>query len=142
MKISTKGRYALRLMLDMAQHSDEGYISLRDVSERQHVTIKYLEQIVPPLVRERLIASRRGASGGYKLARHPSEYTVGEILQVTEGKLVPVSCMVDQPNRCQMSTECLTLPLWRGLGRVIDNYVNNVTLEDILRQNIGKLIPQ
>ncbi|MBP3735685.1 MAG: Rrf2 family transcriptional regulator [Lachnospiraceae bacterium] len=142
MKISTKGRYALRLMLDMAQHREEGYISLRDVSERQNVTLKYLEQIVPPLVRERLIASRRGATGGYRLARDPSEYTVGEILQATEGKLVPVTCMVDRPNRCGKSTECLTLPFWNGLGNAIDRYVNSVTLEDILRQNMEKLIPQ
>ena len=142
MKISTRGRYALRLMLDMAQHRDEGYISLRDVAERQNVTIKYLEQIVPPLVRQRLVSTRRGANGGYCLTRDPSEYTVGEILQATEGKLVPVTCMVDQPNRCGMSAECLTLPLWNGLGRAIEKYVNSVTLEDLLQQNLNKLMPE
>ena len=115
MKISTKGRYALRLMIDLAQHDAAGYIPLRDISKRQEVSAKYLEQIVVQLSRAGLVTSTRGAQGGYQLARHPSEYTVGEILRITEGSLAPVACLAHDPVECPRAEDCITLGFWRGL---------------------------
>ena len=127
MKISTKGRYALRLMLDLAQNHRETAIALRDVSERQGISVKYLEQIVALLSRSGLLKSVRGAQGGYLLARRPEEYTVGEILRITEGSLAPVACL-------HPAEDCLTLPLWKGLQAVIDSYLDSVTLADLLKE--------
>ncbi len=132
MRISTKGRYALRLMLDLAQHEADGFISLKDVSERQGITVKYLEQIVTSLTREGLLKSHRGKTGGYQLNRAPEEYRVGDILRALEGKLVPVACLVNTPNRCERSNECITLPFWSGLSQQINDYVDRYTLQDIL----------
>ena len=101
MKISTKGRYALRLMIDLAQHDAGGYIPLRDISKRQQISAKYLEQIVVQLSRAGFVISTRGAQGGYQLARHPSEYTVGDILRITEGSLAPVACLEHEPVDCR-----------------------------------------
>ena len=115
MKISTKGRYALRLMIDLAQHDAGGYIPLRDISKRQQISAKYLEQIVVQLSRAGFVISTRGAQGGYQLARHPSEYTVGDILRITEGSLAPVACLEHEPVDCSRVDECITLSFWRGL---------------------------
>ena len=131
MNITSKGRYALRLMLDLAEHADEGYISLKDVSERQGITLKYLEQIVTPLAREGLVKSHRGKTGGYCLNRPPAEYRVGDILRALEGKLVPVSCLVNTPNRCERSNECATLFFWKGLSETINRYVDEYSLQDL-----------
>ena len=109
MKISTKGRYALRLMIDLAQHDAGGYIPLRDISKRQQISAKYLEQIVVQLSRAGFVISTRGAQGGYQLARHPSEYTVGDILRITEGSLAPVACLEHEPVDCPRVDECITL---------------------------------
>lgn len=106
MKISTKGRYALRLMIDLAQHDAGGYIPLRDISKRQQISAKYLEQIVVQLSRAGFVISTRGAQGGYQLARHPSEYTVGDILRITEGSLAPVACLEHEPVDCVRAEEC------------------------------------
>ena len=124
MKISTKGRYALRLMIDLAQHDAGGYIPLRDISKRQEISAKYLEQIVVQLSRAGFVTSTRGAQGGYQLARHPSEYTVGDILRITEGSLAPVAC--------PRAEECITLDFWRGLYDTINKYVDSVTLEELV----------
>lgn len=132
MKISTKGRYALRVMIDLAGRPAGAVISLRDISQRQGITLKYLEQIIPLLSRAGLLKSVRGSSGGYRLTRPAAEYTAGEILRAVEGSLVPVACLEDEPNRCPRCNECKTLPFWQGLARVIDNYVDGVTLEDLL----------
>ena len=126
MKISTKGRYALRLMIDLAQHDAGGYIPLRDISA------KYLEQIVVQLSRAGFVTSTRGAQGGYQLARHPSEYTVGDILRITEGSLAPVACLEHEPIDCARANECITLDFWRGLYDVINQYVDSVTLEELV----------
>lgn len=134
MKVSTKGRYALRMLLDLAEHPDEGYIALRDISERQEISKKYLEQIVPLLNRSGFLKVNRGFQGGYKLSKPPEDYTVGEILRVTEGALVPVACMEQEPNECERCRECATLPVWQGLGRVINEYLDGITLQDILEQ--------
>ena len=132
MKISTKGRYALRLMIDLAQHDAGGYIPLRDISRRQEISAKYLEQIVEQLSRAGFVTSTRGAQGGYQLARHPSEYTVGDILRITEGSLAPVACLEHEPIDCARANECITLDFWRGLYDVINQYVDSVTLEELV----------
>ena len=132
MKISTKGRYALRLMIDLAQHDAGGYIPLRDISRRQEISAKYLEQIVVQLSRAGFVTSTRGAQGGYQLARHPSEYTVGDILRITEGSLAPVACLEHAPIACARANECITLDFWRGLYDVINQYVDSVTLEELV----------
>lgn len=132
MKISTKGRYALRMMLDLAIHQEDGYIALKDIAERQEISKKYLEQIIPILNRANVLLTNRGYQGGYRLARKPDEYTVGEILRITEGSLAPVACLEREPNACPRCGECLTLPVWQGLGKVIDQYLDGITLQDIL----------
>ncbi len=132
MKISTKGRYALRMMLDLAQNDTGGYIALRDISARQNVSVKYLEQIVTLLSRAGYLKSVRGSQGGYKLSRKPAEYRVGDILRVTEGKLVPVACLEGDTVDCERAEECITLPFWQGLQEVIENYVDKTTLADLL----------
>ena len=135
MKISTKGRYAVRMMLDLALHNTGEYISLKDISRRQEITVKYLEQIVTALTKNGFLRSQRGNNGGYRLARAPKEYTVGDILRATEGNLVPVACMEDEPNQCGRSAECVMLPFWEGLAKVINDYTDAVTLEDLAERS-------
>lgn len=138
MKISTKGRYALRMMLDLAMHSADGFVALKDIAERQDISKKYLEQIVPLLNKADLLRTNRGYQGGYSLAKSPEKYTVGEILRVTEGNLCPVSCLQYPVNECPRASECLTLPVWEGLYKAINNYLDSVTLQDIIdRANAG-----
>jgi Rrf2 family iron-sulfur cluster assembly transcriptional regulator len=134
MKISTKGRYALRLMLDLSNNEQDKFISLKEIAQRQDISIKYLEQIITLLCKVGYLKSLRGSQGGYKLAKSPSEYTVGDILRITEGDLAPVSCLQDEENQCSRSTECLTLPFWKGLYNTVNTYVDNYTLEDLNRQ--------
>lgn len=134
MKISTRGRYALKIMLDLALNYSEDYVSLRGIAERQNVSAKYLEQIIAMLANAKLIKSTRGKSGGYMLSRHPSEYTVGEILRATEGSLAPISCVEDSPNRCTNSGCCPTLFFWEGLNRTINEYIDSTTLEDVVNE--------
>ncbi len=138
MKISTKGRYALRMMLDLAMHSADGFVALKDIAERQDISKKYLEQIVPLLNKADLLRTNRGYQGGYALAKSPEKYTVGEILRVTEGNLCPVSCLQYPVNECPRASECMTLPVWEGLYKAINNYLDSVTLQDIIdRANAG-----
>lgn len=137
MKISTKGRYALRMLLDLAQHRADGYIALKDVAERQSISKKYLEQIVPLLNKADLLRTNRGYQGGYALAKDPDKYTVGEILRVTEGSLSPVSCLQYPENDCPRAAECVTLPVWRGLYKAITDYLDGVTLQDIIDSTIS-----
>ena len=115
MKISTKGRYALRMMLDLAAHQGDGYVALKDIAQRQEISKKYLEQIVPMLGKSDILRTTRGYQGGYRLARAPKDYTVGEILCLTEGGLAPVACLEQHPNTCPRCGECATLPMWEGL---------------------------
>lgn len=136
MKISTKGRYALRMMLDLAQHQGDGYVSLKDVAERQDISKKYLEQIVPVLNNSDILKTNRGYQGGYRLAKPPEKYTVGEILRLTEGNLAPVACLERSPIECVRADDCATLQVWQGLYRVICDYLDGITLQDIIdRQN-------
>ncbi len=134
MKISTKGRYALRVMLDLAQNHSGEFIPLRDVAERQGITVKYLEQIINTLNKARFLKSSRGNGGGYKLTHDPAQYRVGDILRSVEGGMAVVACLEDTPNACPRSGECVTLPFWRGLNRVVEEYVNSVTLADLMRE--------
>lgn len=132
MKISTKGRYALRMLLDLAQHSSDGYVALKDIAERQGISKKYLEQIVPLLNKADLLRTNRGYQGGYSLSKSPSQYTVGEILRVTEGSLSPVACLQYDVNDCPRRGECITLPVWEGLYKTITDYLDGITLQDII----------
>ena len=134
MKISTKGRYALRMVIDLAEHADDGFISLKDIAARQGLSKKYLEQIVPLLNKTGMLSTTRGYQGGYKLAKSPSECTVGAILQTTEGSLAPVSCLEHTPNPCERCSACDTLPVWEGLNRVIMDYLDGITIQTILDQ--------
>ena len=134
MKISTKGRYALRTLIDLAEHSGDGFIALKDIAERQGISKKYLEQIVPILNRSDILQTNRGFQGGYKLAQAPGKYTIGTILRLTEGSLAPVACLDQNPIQCERSNGCVTLPIWQGLNKVINDYLDNITLQDILDQ--------
>ena len=132
MRISTKGRYALRMLIDLAEHQNEGYIPLRDIANRQGISKKYLEQIVPIFSRGDILRTGRGPQGGYALSRTPDHYTVAEILRLTEGSLAPVPCTEQNPVDCARSPDCPTLPIWQGLYRVINEYLDGITLQDIL----------
>ncbi len=132
MKVSTKGRYALRLMIDLGMHGIDKFVSLKDVSRRQHISIKYLEQIVTPLNHAGLLRSARGAQGGYHLARKPEEYTAGQILRAIEGSMAPIVCLEYEPNECEYYSQCATVEFWEGMKRVIDEYIDGVTLEQLV----------
>ena len=133
MKISTKGRYALRLMLDLAIQPGDSAVPLRDVAERQEISDKYLEQIVTQLARGGLVRSVRGAGGGYLLPRTPEEYTVGEILRQLEGNLAPVSC-VSGGSCCGRADRCVTLEVWQQIQDAVDGVVDNITLADLVKR--------
>ncbi len=132
MKISTKGRYAIRMLLDLAEHPNEEYISLKTISERQGISKKYLEQIIPVLNNSNMLKRNRGYQGGYQLAKSPDKYSVGEILRLTENGLAPVACIENNAVQCERSADCLTLPIWEGLYKVITDYLDNITLQDII----------
>lgn len=132
MKISTKGRYALRLMVDLAEHRENGFIALKDIAKRQNISKKYLEQIVPVLNGAGLLLTNRGNRGGYRLAKEPKEYTVGDILRTTEGSVAPVSCLDTDVNHCERQDYCQTLFVWEGLYKVVNEYLDGITLQDIV----------
>ena len=132
MIISTKGRYALRILIDLAEHQSEGYISLKQISERQEISLKYLEMIVAGLNRAGIVRSIRGKDGGYRLTREPKDYTLAEILRISEGSLTPVSCKECEDNACGRADRCLTLPVWQNLEKMINDYLSSVTLADLL----------
>lgn len=134
MLVSTKGRFALRMMVDLAQHVEEEKCSLKEISVRQGISLKYLEQIVPLLTHSGLIRSMRGARGGYHLSRRPDQYTVGEILRATEGNLLALPCLSDDVSTCTRKDGCVTLPFWSGLQQTIDQYMDSVTLQDLIAQ--------
>lgn len=135
MMISTKGRYALRVMLDLAGQA-EGYLSLKEIADRQQISVKYLESIAAILNRAGLVRSQRGKDGGYCLARPAKDITAAQVLRLTEGTLSPVACPSLEGNPCQRAETCKTLPLWRVLDETIDRTLSSVTLEDLLRGQI------
>jgi len=132
MKISTRGRYALRMMADAAQYQGDGYVALKDIALRQDISKKYLEQIALQLAQAGMLRASRGHQGGYRLSLAPEQYTVGQILRATEGSLAPVSCLEQAPDRCKRCDSCLTLPVWEGLQATVNRYLDRVTLRDVL----------
>ena len=134
MLISTKGRYALRVMIDLAEHQGEGFIPLKVIAQRQEISEKYLESIIKLLVKSKLLSGVRGKGGGYQLTKAPEQYTVGTILRLTEESLAPVSCLEPEANACPKANLCRTLPLWKGLDQVIRDYLDSVTVADLMRR--------
>ena len=129
--ISTKGRYALRVMVDIAENQRDGYIPLKEIAYRQDISEKYLEAIVKGLVKERYLTGLRGKSGGYRLTRAPEDYTVGAILRITEGSLAPVTCLTPGASPCARLANCRTYEMWKGLNDLISNYFSHITLADL-----------
>ena len=140
MMVSTKGRYALTVMVDLAKISDGGFVSLSDIAEREHLSMKYLESIISILNKGGMLQSQRGKNGGYKLARKPEDYNISEILLLTEGTLAPVNCIMQEGVMCDKAATCSTLPLWAGLDDVINKYLSKITLEDIISGNRRKML--
>ncbi|MCI8599078.1 MAG: Rrf2 family transcriptional regulator [Lachnospiraceae bacterium] len=138
MKISTKGRYALRFMLDLAIYSDGKYLPLKEISARQEISLKYLEQIVAQFSRLGFLDSVRGPQGGYRLARDPKDYTIGDILRCSEGSLAPVACLEHEVNTCPRQSSCGTLSFWVGFYKAIEDYVDSVTLADLVEEQRTK----
>ena len=134
--ISTKGRYALRVMLDLAQQQADTYIPLSEIAERQGISIKYLEIILKALVKENILQGQRGKGGGYKLTRAPKNYSVKEILELTEGPLATVACLMPDAKACPRKDGCLTLPMWAKFDHMIQDFFANITLEDLLNGNV------
>lgn len=132
--VSTRGRYALRVMIDLAEHDNGKYISMKSVAERQGVSLKYMEKILPLLVSANLIEGVHGRGGGYKLTRNPEEYTVNEILSVAEGTLAPVACLEEGAQLCDRKDQCRTLPLWAGLDKIVSEYLNGIHLSDLMKK--------
>lgn len=137
MMISTKGRYALRVMLELVEHEGDGFTPLKDIADRQEISLKYLESIMTILSKQHLVDGASGKKGGYRLCRKPEEYSVGEILRLTEGTLAPVSCLQYGAQPCERADMCYMLPVWQGLEDLINQYFDNMTLADIY-QNARK----
>ena len=131
--ISTKGRYALRVMIDLAEHNEERYVPLKEIAERQGISKKYLEIIVKDLVKAGLLTGTSGKGGGYQLCRKPAEYNVGEILEVSEGTLALVSCLAEGSAQCERAPQCQTLPMWAELDGIIHDYFYNKKLSDLIK---------
>lgn len=132
MKISTKGRYALRVMIDLALNNSKQYITSKEIAKRQEISNKYLEQIIAMLNKAGYLETARGNTGGYKLAKEPSEYIIGDILKATEGDLVPIDCLTEE-KKCKRQERCKTYSFWKGLDDVINEYINSKTLEDLIK---------
>ena len=139
MKISTRGRYALRLMIDLAMHNGDQFIPIKSISQRQGISGKYLEQIIAVLSRAGFVKSSRGVQGGYKLARPAREYTVGMILRQIEGSLAPVACMEDHPNECPRYSKCASIDVWKQINDAVSSVIDNITLADLVKKQKEKL---
>ena len=133
MMVSTRGRYALRVMVDLVEHSDEGYIPMKNIAERQNISLKYLEKILPVLAKNSLIEGIHGKGGGYRLTKKADEYRIGEILRLTEGSLAPVACLGKNAEPCANTADCRTRPMWNELNRIINEYLDSVTLADLMK---------
>ena len=136
MKISTKGRYAIRVMLDLAEHEHGEYVTLMDVAERQEISEKYLESIMAVLSKNGFVQSLRGKGGGYKLTRRPDQYTTGSILKVMEGSLAPVSCLDGEVNTCPRAAECRTIKMWEDFDKLVDDYFEGITIADLMNPEL------
>lgn len=135
MLISTKGRYALRVLTDMAEHQSDGYVPLKEIAQRQEISEKYLESIVKSLVKAGVLIGLRGKGGGYRLSQHPDQLTVGKVLRLSEGSLSPVTCLEEGAAPCTRIAECRTLPMWRGLDKVIYDYLESYTIADLMQMD-------
>ena len=133
MLISSRGRYALRVMIDLAEHDDGAYIPMKDVAQRQDISLKYLERILPILVSAKLVEGLHGKGGGYRLTRKPEDYRISEILRLTEGDLAPVACLECNAEKCKRTAECRTLPMWMELNRRVNEYLDSVTIADLMK---------
>ncbi len=134
MKISTKGRYALRIMIHLAKYDTGDYISLKDISAKEDISMKYLENIISKLCKNGLVVSLRGASGGYRLAKSVSEYSAGEIIRAAEGSIAPIACLEDEINMCPRNKQCETVKFWEGLYDTMNDYIDNFTLDKFIEQ--------
>ncbi len=137
MMISTKGRYALRVMVDLTEHNTDEYTPLKDIAERQGISQKYLESIMTVLSKAGFVDALHGKGGGYRLNHSPNEYTVGSVLKLTEGTLAPVACLENAPNNCSRAANCRTLPIWTELDRLIDHYLEGITVGDLAKNVPG-----
>lgn len=134
MKISTRGRYALRIMIDLAEQNTNEYIAMKEIAERQEISLKYIEKVMPLLVRENFLEGVHGKGGGYKLTRKPEEYKIGDILRATEGSLAPVACLDCNAEKCDRAESCRTLPMWKELDSRITSYLDSVKLSDLMKK--------
>ena len=137
MMISTRGRYALRVLLDLAENNNGGYIPMKDVANRQELSLKYIERIMPILSKNALVEGVHGKGGGYRLTKQPEDYKVGEILRLTEGDLAPVACLGCDAKPCERAAECRTLPMWTDFYKLVNDYFDNITLADLLKTNVS-----
>ena len=133
MLISSRGRYALRVMIDLAEHDDGAYIPMKEVAQRQDISLKYLERILPILVSAKLVEGLHGKGGSYRLTRKPEDYRISEILRLTEGDLAPVACLECNAEKCKRTAECRTLPMWMELNRRVNEYLDSVTIADLMK---------
>ncbi len=133
MMISTRGRYALRVMIDLAEHDDGTWIPMKEVAQRQEISLKYLEKIMPQLVGAGLVEGIHGKGGGYRLTRRPGDYPIGEILRLTEGDLAPVACLESGVAPCGRTAQCRTLPVWSRLNHLVNDYLDSVTISDLMK---------
>jgi len=134
MMVSTRGRYALRVIIDLAENAKDGYVPMREVAERQGLSLKYLERILPQLVADNLVEGVHGKGGGYRLSRDPSEISVAEVLKVSEGDIAPVACLEDGAKLCDRVDECRTISVWKGLNERINEYLESVKIADLMKE--------
>lgn len=132
--ITTRGRYALRVLIDLAEHGGDGYIPMKEIAARQEISLKYLEQIMPVLIKHKMVDGVSGKGGGYKLNRPPEKYVVGEILRLTEGTLAPVACLDCDKVNCSRAGECRTLPMWKEYDKLTTEYFNGITVADLMKK--------
>ncbi|MGM9632444.1 MAG: RrF2 family transcriptional regulator [Eubacteriales bacterium] len=133
MMISTRGRYALRVIIDLAENNGEGYTAMKEVADRQGISLKYLERILPLLVKANMIEGIHGKGGGYRLTHAPEDYRIGDIIRLTEGNIISVSCLDCKGEPCRRSAECRTLPMWKGLDCVVNGYLDSITVADLMK---------
>ena len=132
--VSTRGRYALRIMIDLAEQNTNEYIAMKEIAERQEISLKYIEKVMPLLVRENFLEGVHGKGGGYRLTRKPHEYKIGDILRATEGSLAPVACLDCNAEKCDRAESCRTLPMWKELDSLINTYLDSVKLSDLMKK--------
>lgn len=144
MMISSRGRYALRVMVDLAEHSNQKYIPMKEVAERQNISLKYLEKILPCLSKSNFVVGVHGKGGGYRLTKAPSEYKVGDILRLTDGQFVTVACLDCNSKKCDNEESCRTRPMWHKLQSIINDYLDSVTIEDLMKDDsvLNELSPK